>query len=114
MMLTSMLMSFRGIDMDEIRLDMDLITENSELNEYLSESYQDSVQRESKSYIAGLLKTVEINPKKIEIFTDNTDSGSIRIDKIQIEVRNDADKARAAALLGNIKEEGTEVEVYVE
>ena len=114
LMLCSMLLSFRDINMEDWGYDKELITENDELSEYLNGSYQDSVQKESSAYITGLLKTVEIIPKNIEVFTDNADDGSIRIDKIQIAVKNDSDKARAAVLLGNIKEEGTDVEVYVD
>lgn len=113
MLLISLVAAFMGLDFDFSALGADEIQENEELSAYLDDAYQQTVQNETASYIDGLLATIEINAKEIDVFTDNDDDGSIIIEKIQIAVQDDTDRTRANALLKNVLDEGTDVEVYV-
>lgn len=85
--------------------------ENSALNEYLSQNYEETVKRQAKNYLTGLLETIEVAPREIQIFTDKNTDGSIIITKIQIVAAYEVDRTRALALLKNVVGKETELEV---
>ncbi len=85
--------------------------ENDELQEYVNEQYENTVQEQMADYIAGLLETIQIENNKIEVFTDINESGSILIEKVRVVIRYENDRERAAALLKNTLGDELKVEV---
>lgn len=84
---------------------------NTELTDYVNESYEGAVQQEMSSYIAGLLQTIQVETKEIRVLTDIKDEASISIEKIEVTTRYESDRERAKALLESTVGKDLEVEV---
>ena len=87
--------------------------ENDELSAYLDASYHTVVRRETAEYVETLLHTIEVKPLNIEALTENHRDGGIVIRQVTVYVQNTADQMRAAALLRNVLDEDTRLEVRI-
>ena len=83
----------------------------TELNEYLGDQYEQTVQRETSQYITGLLETIQLSAEEIEIKTDKQEDGSIIIQKITVTIWYEADRERTVAVLSGMMGNDIETEV---
>lgn len=83
----------------------------TELNEFLGDQYEQTVQKETAQYVTGLLSTIQLSAEEIEIKTDKHEDGSIIIQKITVTIQYEADRERTAAVLNGMM--GNEIETEV-
>ena len=83
----------------------------TELNEYLGDQYEQSVQRETAEYVTGLLRTIQLSAEESEVMTDKHEDGSIIIQKITVTIKYEADRERTNAVLSGMM--GNEIETEV-
>lgn len=87
--------------------------DNSELSEYLSQSYEDNVKQQVHTYIKGLLETIEVVPEEIQIYTNRDSADTITVERIVVVTTYETDKLRSKALLDNVVGEEIKVEVQL-
>jgi|GEM_PF-1448113 len=88
--------------------------QGTQLSEYINGKYVEAANMEVAASVEKLLKTVDINAKKIEVFTDIAEDSSILLSRVVVEVKYETEGDRAKALLENALGDDTRVEVRID
>ena len=87
---------------------------SEELTGYVQEATQDAVEQRAVQEIQGLLATVGLSPKKIQVRANIGVEGSIVLDRVYLEFPYETDVERARALLKGVFDGKTKVEVELD
>lgn len=87
---------------------------SQELSSYVSDQLETAAQEDLSSYFRGLLASAGLEAEKILLETDIAEDGCIVLKKAGFLFAYDSDARRAAALLRNVLDSGTELEVQTD
>ena len=90
------------------------LRQQEELASYVEEQVEQAAVEDLEAYVQGLLGTVGLQAKEIQVFTDRNEDGSIVLTEVAAAFQYSSQEEQARALLQNVLGEDVVVSVTVE
>ena len=90
------------------------LRQQEELASYVEEQVEQAAEEDLEAYVQGLLGTVGLQAKEIQVFTDRNEDGSIVLTEVAAAFQYSSQEEQARVLLQNVLGEDVVVSVTVE